>query len=410
MRTPSDPEIENHVKRKGLRQREYRATAFLLVLGMALWFLEWGINHFLFLENPHLDPGLNLIASHKAFVPIVWVVCFLSYAVYITKISSEIRRAEKDLAESEERYRLLTQNSLTGIYVHIEGTLVYVNERFCEITGYLHDELVGTSFWQHVYQDDRNMVRERDIARVNGQPVVSQYEFRFNCRDGTITWVEVLATVLDYRGTAANMGNVADISERKRADKEREELITDLMHTREALHFKATHDALTGLLNRAALFDSLDREIARCSREDKALAVIMADLDHFKKINDNHGHLAGDAVLKEVAERISESVRPYDVVGRYGGEEILIGLPGCDEAGAFSFAERIRSAICAREVSTRDGQIGLTVSLGIAVFRRSEFMNMDEVIRVADAALYAAKKAGRDCVRIARNISEQATG
>jgi diguanylate cyclase (GGDEF)-like protein/PAS domain S-box-containing protein len=410
MRTPSDPETRKQAERKSLRRREYRATAFLLVLGMALWFLEWGINHFLFLENPHLDPGLNIIASHKAFVPIVWVVCFLSYAVYITKISTEIRKAERDLAESEERYRLLAQNSLTGIYVHIDGILVYVNERFCEITGYLHNELVGTSFWQHVYQEDRSMVRERDIARVNGQPVVSQYEFRFNCRDGAVTWVEVLATVLDYRGTAANMGNVADISERKRADKEREELITDLMHTREALHFKATHDALTGLLNRAALFDSLEREIARCSREDKALAVIMADLDHFKKINDNHGHLAGDAVLKEVADRISESVRPYDVVGRYGGEEILIGLPGCDEAGAFSFAERIRSAICKSEIPTMDGQIGLTVSLGIAVFRRSEFMNMDEVIRVADAALYAAKKAGRDCVRIARNLSEQATG
>ncbi|WP_052316047.1 sensor domain-containing diguanylate cyclase [Desulfomonile tiedjei] len=410
MQTPSGPEIQKKTERKNLRQREFRATAFLLVLGMALWFLEWGINHFLFLENPNLDPGLNIIASHKALVPIVWVICFLSYAVYITKISSEIRRAERDLAESEERYRLLAQNSLTGIYIHIEGLLVYVNERFCEITGYLHDELVGTSFWQHVYQDDRNMVRERDIARVNGQPVVSQYEFRFICRDGTITWVEVLATVLDYRGTPANMGNVSDISERKRADKEREELITDLMHTREALHFKATHDALTGLLNRAALFDSLEREIARCNREDKALAIIMADLDHFKKINDNHGHLAGDAVLKEVADRISDSVRPYDVVGRYGGEEILIGLPACDESGAFSFAERIRSAIGSREISTNDGKIAVTVSLGIAVFRRSAFANMDEVIRVADAALYDAKKAGRNCVRSAQAISEQAIG
>ncbi len=293
-----DLEDKKRTHRKGLRRREYRATAFLLVFGMLVWLLEWGIDYYLIQQQAFFEPSIINISTHKILLHIVWVVCFLGYGVYITRISLEIQSVEKDLEESEERYRLLTQNSITGIYIHLDGSLVYVNGRFEQITGYSQTELLHRSFWDLVHPEDRNLVKDRDIARANGQPVVSQSQFRFVCKQGETRWVEVLASVMDYNGLAANMGNVADISERKLAERQREEVISDLMQTREALHFRATHDGLTGVLNRAAVFDALGKEISRAVREKRFLAVLMADVDHFKMINDRHGHLVGDEVLK----------------------------------------------------------------------------------------------------------------
>lgn len=401
MQGHANPEDQKRDHRKGLRRREYRATAVLLIFGMVVWLLEWGFDYYLTDQTAFLEPDMGSASTHKILLPLVWVVCLLGYAVYITRISLEMRRVEKDLEETEERYRLLTRNSLTGIYIHLDGRLIYVNDRFEEMTGYSQNELLSRSFWDLVHPEDRDMVKDRDIARAKGQFVVPQYEFRFLRKDGGVEWVEVLATVLDYRGLAANMGNVADISERKLVEEEREELISDLMETREALHFRATHDALTGLLNRAAVFDGLEREIARAARDKRPLAVIMADVDHFKSINDKHGHLVGDAVLKEIARRLADSVRPYDVVGRYGGEELLIALPGCDESGAVNFAERVRVAVCEKDIDTAEGPIGASVSLGAAVFDGSSHLDPDTAVRSADAELYAAKQGGRNCVRVA---------
>ncbi|MBI5248274.1 MAG: diguanylate cyclase [Desulfomonile tiedjei] len=396
-----DQEDQQRKRRKGLRRREYRATAFLLIFGMLLWLVEWGIDYYAH-QNTSVETVDSNISTHKILLPMVWMVCFLGYGVYVTRVSMEIQRVEKDLEESEERYRLLTRNSITGIYIHLDGRLVYVNGRFEAITGFAQGELLNRSFWDLVHPEDRSLIRERDIARAMGRPVVSQSQFRFLCKHGEEKWVEVLAAVLNYNGLGANMGNVADISDRKQAERQREELISDLMQTREALQFRATHDGLTGVLNRAAVFDALERETARAIRENRPLAVVMADVDHFKAINDSYGHLVGDAVLKEITRRISESVRPYDVVGRYGGEELVIALPGCDESGAYNFAERVRTALCEKPIDTSEGPVPVTISLGAAVFSGDSKTDADALIRSADSALYAAKEAGRNCVRTAR--------
>jgi two-component system, cell cycle response regulator len=118
-----------------------------------------------------------------------------------------------------------------------------------------------------------------------------------------------------------------------------------LITAREALRVQATHDSLTGLLNRGAILEVLGRELARSDRLGTSLGVIMADLDHFKHINDTHGHLAGDAVLREAARRMRLCLRSYDVIGRYGGEEFLIVLPDCDALSTLSLAERLRECI-----------------------------------------------------------------
>ncbi|HWP84563.1 MAG TPA: GGDEF domain-containing protein, partial [Terriglobia bacterium] len=168
----------------------------------------------------------------------------------------------------------------------------------------------------------------------------------------------------------------------------------------EAVRHKASHDALTGVWNREAILDQLRRELARAQRERVFVGILLCDLDHFKNINDTYGHLAGDAVLQETTRRIGAAVRAYDSIGRYGGEEFLIILSGCeDDVDIVRRAERIRAQVCAEPVATAEGAIPVTLSVGVA--SSSEYREVEEVLRAADAALYRAKRGGRNRVEVA---------
>ena len=131
----------------------------------------------------------------------------------------------------------------------------------------------------------------------------------------------------------------------------------ELIRAKEAVEFQATHDPLTGLWNRGAILDFLRRELDRAQRSSKPFGLLMIDLDHFKRINDTYGHLVGDTVLKEVAQRLAGSVRSYDWVGRYGGEEFLVIVSDCPREAVAKYAERLRAAVGATPVSTEIGEI-----------------------------------------------------
>jgi two-component system cell cycle response regulator len=187
-----------------------------------------------------------------------------------------------------------------------------------------------------------------------------------------------------------------ELQVRLRAGRRILELETELVEAREALREQATHDPLTSIWNRRAILEALGRELARAEREGAPLAAMMADLDHFKLVNDRHGHLTGDAVLEEVARRMSGCLRPYDYVGRYGGEEFLIVLPGLSSENASQLAERIRLAVSAEPIAAGEFPVRVTVSLGATTATRGS--TPEEVIRLADAALYRAKELGRNRV------------
>jgi diguanylate cyclase (GGDEF)-like protein/PAS domain S-box-containing protein len=391
-----NPGKKTQLAPESMRRREYRAIAVLLVLGMVIWMAESFVQYSVGSEEDAFGSLRPYLSAHGMVLPLVGIVCFIGYGIYVTRIMIDVRAAEQKLQESEERYRLLTHNSLTGIYIQQGSVFVYVNERMAEMTGYRPEELIGKGFRDIVHPEDRSLVEDRELGRSQGKEVVQGYEFRLESKDGSVRWVELLATSWRHLGRDDCMGNLADISERKQAESEREQLISDLVTAREALHFQATHDALTGLLNRSATLDALAREVARAGREKRHLAVIMADLDDFKRINDTYGHLAGDAVLQAVAQRMRSSVRAYDLVGRYGGEELLIALPGCDCAGAVHFAERVRTAIADTPVQTKEGPIHVTLSLGVASMEAPKEHAMNSMIREADRALYVAKESGRN--------------
>jgi len=174
-----------------------------------------------------------------------------------------------------------------------------------------------------------------------------------------------------------------------------------LVEAREEMRFQATHDGLTALLNRGVIMDLLGRELARSRRERVSTAILMCDLDHFKSVNDTYGHLAGDDVLKETAKRLLGSVRSYDFVGRYGGEEFLIVLNNCNPAFALARGEEIRKSISQKPMPSSSGPVPVTMSLGLLLSQDWGYRPVEELLQEADAALYAAKAAGRNCVRVA---------
>ena len=173
-----------------------------------------------------------------------------------------------------------------------------------------------------------------------------------------------------------------------------------ILELQQSLRFAASHDFLTGLLNRSQILSALDRELSRAGRERKPTTVILGDIDQFKRVNDALGVAAGDDVLKEIARRLTLDLRPYDVVGRYGGEEFLVILPGCDlEAGARR-ADSIRNRVGKDRITTTFGEAAATISMGVTASTEKRDRPASEFLREADLSLSAAKKKGRNRVEI----------
>ena len=190
-----------------------------------------------------------------------------------------------------------------------------------------------------------------------------------------------------------------ELNVRLRAGRRIVELQSQLLEAREALREQATRDFLTRCWNRSSILDILARELTRALREQTTVGVVMADLDHFKNINDTHGHAVGDAVLCEAARRMQSEMRSYDSLGRYGGEEFLIVLPGCDDTCTAAQAERMRAVLSQTFVVVGDRSLSLTASFGCSTSHLDcAEVSAEQYIRLADEALYESKRHGRNCV------------
>ena len=227
----------------------------------------------------------------------------------------------------------------------------------------------------------RNTVRERYI-----------YMIMLTARTETRFIVEAMNAGAD--DFISKPFNIEELQVRVRAGRRISEL-------EQELRIKATHDALTGVYNHGAIIGILEKEMAHQKRTTYPVSIIFADIDHFKRTNDEHGHLAGDAVLREVARRMTAMLRPYDTLGRYGGEEMLVVLPNCDINGAIEAAERIRFAIATQPIVTDFGAINTSLSIGVAATDGTQALSFSNLLHLADDALYRAKSKGRNRVEAA---------
>ena len=190
---------------------------------------------------------------------------------------------------------------------------------------------------------------------------------------------------------------------RLRAGRRILDLLDELVRAREIMREQSRKDSLTQLCTRATVLELLKHELDRSQRDsvdrDAPVSVVLADLDHFKHINDTYGHLAGDAVLRETARRMRDAIRPYDNIGRYGGEEFLLVLSNCDTIGAAAIAERLLHAVRKDTIVLAEGTVSVTLSAGVAT--SGVVQDAETLVGAADAALYRAKRSGRNRVEIA---------
>jgi diguanylate cyclase (GGDEF)-like protein/PAS domain S-box-containing protein len=300
-----------------------------------------------------------------------------------------LRETEADVRQERDHARTILAAMHEGYVLTIRGEIVDVNDALCELTGMSRRQLVGSRppypFWPPELA--LQLTGERD--RHFDEGVGGTFETVFRRGDGTRFEAEVTAKpAFKVDGTLLGFVNtIRDVSLRNRQRRE--------------LERRARTDGLTGLANRYVLDEELEQ--ATLGRPDATVALVLFDIDRFKQINDEHGHPVGDAVLAEVAARLSQTVREDEVLARVGGEEFAWLLSGCDEAGARAAADRARAEIAATPFA--DAGV-LTLSAGIGVTRTP--CNPARLYALADRALYEAKRSGRNRTRCCQDPARTA--
>lgn len=315
---------------------------------------------------------LLLVENTAGYSPLTrWLFTTISLSVMmllVTAVAS--RRARAD--ERARRFFDLSRDLLCT--ASTDGYFVELNDAWTAHLGYGLDELRAVPFIEFVHPEDRVRTEAEAAALFEGDGRL-RFENRYRAKDGGWHWLRWSSQLAADESLI--YARATDVTERKRIEAEREELLGQV-------HDMATHDSLTGLCNRRVLDEMLPREMARARRSSSPLCLALLDIDHFKRYNDSHGHLAGDEVLRRCARAWDETLRGEDTIVRFGGEEFLVLLPDTSLAEAAAIVERLRAGT----------PMGQTCSAGLAGWDFVE--SLDDLLRRADEALYLAKAGGRD--------------
>ncbi|MCR5885220.1 diguanylate cyclase [Rhizobacter sp. J219] len=293
----------------------------------------------------------------------------------------------------------------------VERRFVHVSDNMCRMMGYPRSELMGRSVVDFMTPEYRAVIVRMAASRSEGdnplahtQPI--RHEGEFFRKDGSRLWIETVSVpVFDDDGTHIGyFGITRDVSERKHA----EQALRDANQRLEAqlerinelhaqMHEQSIRDELTGVHTRRHFVEVAERELDRVRREGGALSLVMIDLDHFKSINDAHGHLVGDVALRAVGTMLVATTRAEDLACRLGGEEFAVMMTDTDHATALARAETWRATLAATSVLADGIVLRLTASFGVATFPQ-QAGGLSELLRLADHRMYRAKAQGRDSV------------
>ena len=303
------------------------------------------------------------------------------------KLAESLEYAVRETRDREEKFRIIADYSFGWeAWFSADARLLWVNPGVERITGYTAAECHAMKDYplELVHADDRDLVAKCLAAGLRA-PTRQEVEFRIAHKNGTTRWCAALAQpAVDSEGRANGFRmSVRDISDRKALQDE--------------LEILASTDPLTGVYNRRRFFHEAESELYRARRYDRPLVVVEIDIDHFKKINDTHGHGVGDDCLKTLATLIKNRLRRSDLFARIGGEEFVMLFPETQLGDALRLSERIRKQIEGVRIETPNGAVGFTVSMGVADFKR-EGDSLNQLLARADAALYRAKRDGRNQV------------
>lgn len=344
------------------------------------------------------------------------LLALIAAAALLYAVRADImrRRLAADIAARQAREerleRILELSPIAIAIIRTDGGVERLNRYFRELFGYQAGEMVSIEqWWPRAYPDAdyRQQAVQLSLEMVESSRrsghASGPRELHVCCADGSFKDIEFHYVDLGESG----VWTMSDVSQHYHneevARRANEHLLAQLEENRrlqDALREQATRDPLTGLVNRRYLDETLDRELSRAMREGYPLAVMMIDIDFFKRLNDTYGHLAGDEVLRSLATLLSHGARAEDIICRFGGEEFAIVLPKMPIFIAHERAEAWRSSFENTPITFGEFELRSTLSAGIAMFPGNG-RNRDQLIDAADAALYRAKHAGRNRVEVA---------
>jgi diguanylate cyclase (GGDEF)-like protein/PAS domain S-box-containing protein len=348
-----------------------------------------------------LPAELSQIAMGEDWAAIALGFLFLLFIFFLT--DTVLRETLKKNKFSEDRYRSLFDRTNDAVFlIHLDLYYLEVNQKAADLLGYTIDELTGKPLTEVIAPEEVPAMLA-NFERVMIEGMLPIFERTVVRKDGSRRVVEVnVARVNDSKGNALYHQSVMrDVTERK-------VLETQLRISLEEMEALAMQDSLTGLLNRRAINEHAEAEWHRAVREQRPVCIVLIDLDNLKDVNDTHGHPMGDQVILELARVIKGSRRQYDWAGRWGGDEFMLVLPGANLVEAQEIAERLRNSFANSELILGfDENVRSYVSLGIACYPgRGEEINLDQLIALADQALYRAKQAGKNRVEVYRSLGQ----
>ena len=331
--------------------------------------------------------ALGGFAGYYIFTSPVWAfklnyVALVSLSIYVLS-GAVVGALLKRNRQSEGRYARLSELTFEGIIIHNGKVAIDVNTSLCRMFQYEHDEMVGQPFLQYFVPEGRELCKQHILSRST-----EAYRTEMVRKDGSTFFAELRGRDVEYKGETMRVACIHDITVQK-------QLEDDLLASQARFKELARTDPLTGLANRRTLTEVAEHEFQRSKRFGASTAVLMIDIDHFKKINDTYGHDAGDVALVNLARMLQSEARSNDLAARLGGEEFVFLLIETELTGALDMAERIRTAASRILSSSPSGDFKFSVSIGVTTFKNGDNGWSDALTR-ADAAMYEAKHTGRN--------------